>query len=289
MPFVSTSESPFLRGLGIPCAELPHISALLGSNPVLSEDAVSETKKAPSKISGGTPGADVSPEMQWLVVHTTVTHVIGLAAKITSLGTTLVVGAVCQDQTGVSYTLKDLPIGMARGPPVWRFLLAIPDDSPVHVLLGQLWPNLNVGLAVGVSKRLAELVRANAPPGRDKKLYVRDLNAQQLKHLVQEAWGKPGAFLERGRSCCRPSSSLRSVQPSMICRVWDWGPNFCKAPWWATGRDCGCLLHEGLFRRQESACGPHRIQATLGPPCGTSSGPASSHPFHGSGADQSQF
>ena len=70
-----------------------------------------------SVISGGTPRTDVPPEMQWLVVHTTVTAVVSLAAKITAHGMTLVVDAVCQDPLGASYTLKDLPIGMASPPP----------------------------------------------------------------------------------------------------------------------------------------------------------------------------
>ena len=63
MPFVSTSDTPFLRGLGTPCAKFPHISALLGCSAVLSEDAVSEAEKALSEISSSTPRADVSPEM----------------------------------------------------------------------------------------------------------------------------------------------------------------------------------------------------------------------------------
>ena len=117
MPFLDTTDSSFLRSLGTSSAEYPKVSSLLRRGEVLSELAVSEAEKAMSVISGGTPRTDVPPEMQWLVVRATVTSVVALAAKITAHGMTLVVDAVCLDAMGGSYTLKDLPIGMARGHP----------------------------------------------------------------------------------------------------------------------------------------------------------------------------
>ena len=82
--------------------EYPHISALPNRAEVLSVNTVSEAEKALSVISGGTPRADVPVEMHWLVVHTTVTAVVGLAAKITAYGMALVVDAICPDAVGVS-------------------------------------------------------------------------------------------------------------------------------------------------------------------------------------------
>ena len=161
-----------------------------------------------SVISGSTPRTDVPPEMQWLVVHTTVTAVVGLAATITAHGMTLVVDAVCLDALGVSYTPKDLPIGMARGPPLWRYILSVADDSLVRVLLSLLWPD--VGSSMWASKRLAVLVKASAPSGVKKKMCVGECNAQQPKHAIQEAWNTPGGFPEKGREW------LGALKPSEI-------------------------------------------------------------------------
>ena len=144
------------------------------------------------------------------MVHTTVAAVVGLAAKITAHGMTLVVDAVCLDALGVSYTLKDLPIGMAKGPPLWRYILSVADDSPVRVLLGLLWPDLNGGSSMWASKRLAVLVQASAPSGVKKKMCVGECHAQQQKHAIQEAWNTPGGFLEKGREW------LSALKPSEI-------------------------------------------------------------------------
>ena len=152
-----------------------------------------------SVISGGTPRTDVPPEMQWLVVHTTVTAVVGLAAKITAHGMTLVVDAVCLDALGGSYTLKELPIGMARGPHLWRYILSVAEDSPVRAVLGFLWPDLDIGSSKWASNRLAVLVPANAPSGVKKKACVGECHAQQLKHAIQDAWKTPGGLPEKGR------------------------------------------------------------------------------------------
>ena len=155
-----------------------------------------------------------------------VTAVIGLEAKITALGTTLVLKAISQDQTGVLHTLKELPIGMARGPPLWCFLLAIPDDSPVRVIIRQLWPSLDIGSAVGLSKRLAELVQANAPPGDGQKTVRQRLPRAAVEAPCPRGVGRTGGLPRKGSY--RPSSPWRSVRPSMICRVWGWAPRFLQ-------------------------------------------------------------
>ena len=261
MPFLDTTDSSFLRSLGTSSAEYPNVSSLLRRGEVLSELAVSEAEKAMSVISGGTPRTDVPPEMQWLVVHATVTSVVALAAKITAHGMTLVVDAVCQDAMGGSYTLKDLPIGMARGPPLWRYILSIAEDSPVRAVLALLWPDMDVGSSKWASGRLAVLAQANAPSGVMKKSSAGACHALQIKHAIQDAWTAPGCFPDKGRDW------LSGLKPSEIGLALDdlsglgvGSPFFARLPTEVRGEVADAFLMKALSMARGPLAAPLEVK-----------------------------
>ena len=54
--------------------------------------------------------------------------------------------------------VKDLPLAMARGPPLWRWWLHLPDDNNLRWRFPLIWPRyVETGLASCISRQLATI------------------------------------------------------------------------------------------------------------------------------------
>ena len=165
MDFLAKSDSLFLRRLREASAnDFPLTAALAARGAVLDASAVGLAANAATKITAGTPRAEVVDEYRWLVVRAHVRQVTGLSARVTAMGLTLVVDVVAEEHDGTSYVVKDLPLAMAKGPPLWKWWMQLPEGNNLRHLLARMWPQyVDMASAATISARLAFSVQHDTP------------------------------------------------------------------------------------------------------------------------------
>ena len=193
MDFLATSDSQFLRRLReAPGNDFPLTAALAERGAVLDASAVRLADDAASKITAGTPRTEVVDEYRWLVVRAHVRQVTGLSARVTARGFTLVVDVVVEEHDGTSYAVKDLPLALAKGPPLWKWWMQLPEGNHIRRLLARIWPQyVDMASAATISARLAATVENDTPSGQPRTSTIGECNGNKVKHRLQTPWAAP--------------------------------------------------------------------------------------------------
>ena len=94
--------------------------------------------------------------LKWTVSEGTIRAVTGVHVRFTRVGPTLVVDVTCMDPEGGVYTLKEMPIILARGPPLWRYWLSLPAGDRTRHLLKRWAPAWDVEHSAAIARLLGK-------------------------------------------------------------------------------------------------------------------------------------
>ena len=79
--------------------------------------------------------------LKWTISEGTIKAVTGVHVRLTRVGPTMVADITCVDPEGVAFMLKELPLILARGPPLWRYWLSLPAGDRLRHLLKRWAPD----------------------------------------------------------------------------------------------------------------------------------------------------
>ena len=190
MDFLAKSNSLFLRRLREASADDFRQTAVLAvRGAVLDASAVCLAADAAANITAGMPRAEVVNEHRWLVVRAHVRQVTGLSARVTAMGLTLVVDVVVEQHDGSSYAVKNLPLAMGKGPPLWKWWMQLPEGHYLRHLLACMWPQyVDMALAATISARLASSIQHDTVSDTPKTSTIGECNTNKVKHRLQTPW-----------------------------------------------------------------------------------------------------
>ena len=190
MDFLAKSDSLFLRRFREASADDFRQTAVLAvRGAVLDASAVCLAADAAAKITAGTPRAEVVDEHRWLVLRAHVRQVTGLSARVTAMGLTLVVDVVVEEHDGRSYAVKDLPLAMAKGPPLWKWWMQLPEgDYHRHLLACMLPQYVDMGSPAIISARVASSIQHKTASDPPKTSTISECNTNKVKHRLQTPW-----------------------------------------------------------------------------------------------------
>ena len=100
--------------------------------------------------------------LKWTVSEGTIKAVTGVHVRLTRVGPTMMADITCVDPEGVAFMLKELPLILARGPPVWRYWLSFPAGDRLRHLLKRWGPAWDVNHSSTLAQLLGKYCDHNS-------------------------------------------------------------------------------------------------------------------------------
>ena len=131
------------------------------------------------------------------------------------MGLTLVVDVVVEQHDGSSYAVKNLPLAMGKGPPLWKWWMQLPEGHYLRHLLACMWPQyVDMGSAATISARLASSIQHETASDTPQTSTIGECNTHKVKHRLPTPWAAPPTNEKL-------SLMIRGARPSDLAKVLD--------------------------------------------------------------------